>query len=507
MTLLAAFLALYLVGKQQSAAKLIVLVPEEPPTVEQVQQVRTTLAGSGIDGLVVRIRPENGGERPSPSNLLASGDPWNWSDFQRAVATLKRHATDVPSPASKLFLEVQFGKGQLDFFDDLSWSELESRCAIVARVCRESGVAGVYLKLSPAESLNLPAFTLFQQPHWADHKRIEFTQIARRRGKQILSAMVHEDLKLVILLPDFLGILTQCYDSFGKPALSPGDNGDLLPAFASGMLEGINGTTDLEVASSVAVPGNRGNMLSAVQRCSAFDQQLVDPDVQDRYRTRVHPAIVLDSLRKDELANALAVTSLYVLLQTNKAVNDRAVADAIKPTLAERQTRSAVSGAFTPMNLSMLSRTLSTEPNRILNGDVVGKIGWDSSVPYGDGQANFDPTKGNNRSGSLHLRGVPIGTWFQEVPVNAGSSYAVRAFCQTNGVAKARLEINWKDREGRGLLPPTGFLPADGSGWQPILGQIRAPEGAVRMAVKLTLLSPGGLGDEAWFDDVKVVEL
>lgn len=327
-----------------------------------------------------------------------------------------------------------------------------------------------------------------------------------------MRALLEGNPTSAILLPHFLSDLTRTYDASGAPSVRIGDNGDLLSAFVEGWLAEINGTTNLYASSSSVAVTTNIRYSSEAGRLAGFDSQILGREFSDRFRSRVHFLPTVDLSRALEsgpptfltrvLDDAIAASSKYVLLKitSGKAFSQTADFSNLSKSNPRRAFVSSQIGGFNP---SRLTQRLEGEPNRVVNGHVVGSLGWESSVSYGDGNSGVENARGNGR-GSLFLRAVRQGSWDQDIAVEGGQTYAVRAFATTVGVAFASVEI--EGREGQESLS-VAFVPSEGVGRQMIVGQFQVPKGMSRIKLRLVMLSPGQAGDRVAFDDIRLVEL
>ena len=243
-------------------------------------------------------------------------------EFRAAVAELKsarwRRFTDNFLPVA---LSGSDAAGGLHWFDEDRWRIIVNNFSVLARIAAEGGVRG--LIVDPEHY----AFNLFSYP---DHRRYanrsfgEFTEAARRRGRQVMTAIAGSYPRVVLLsLFGYSLPLSELRRGLSLPEIEYG----LLPAFYDGILEAMPPGAYLVDGYEFAYPFKQRKQFH--EGYDRIQQAVSLSVVPDRYRARVKAGFGLmldyggrpnyftpEELRA-ALNHALEMSDQYVWLYSN----------------------------------------------------------------------------------------------------------------------------------------------------------------------------------------------
>lgn len=438
---------LWVVSRASSGDVCLLYAPAGGVKPAEVSPILSKSAGR-LSGCVVQVETRLG----SFSEVAKRSDPWAEGDLPTLAPLTGRN-----------FLDLGWSD-DVDLFDDASWRELETRVSLAGKLCRTAHMEGLYFRLAPEK------FTRWAQLDWGDHKLMETKQQAHLRGREVGERLSSAAPGLTLIVPSYPGKIIRAFDAAGMPAVREGA-GDLLADFVGGLLAGLDQSARLVLGTESQTIDDAG--------------KLAAPDLQDRWRSQVFQGGELGLIPEG---------APYAWTATEgpppHAATDRALEVAA------------------PLRTSRLERILDAGPNRVVNGGIVGSLGWDRDIAE-DGVAELDHSRFSGRGGSLRLSGARVGAWVQDIPVEGGESLALRASAESVGAASASLEVRWKGGDGRELSRQTwlAFVPTDNSksGWQLLMGGVRAPIEARTLCLRLTMLGAGRPSDAVWFRDVRAV--
>lgn len=538
-----------------TATKLLIQSGRDTPYAPEFREHYRKFNSLPFDGAAVRIR--TGLPGATKDELVHDGftwtfqndKPWNEAMFADSVAALSAVAADADRRLRHNFLEVKALPGSVDYFDDAGWAELTNRFRLAARIVRQAGLEGILLDVEPLRSLPHRQFSYFAQPQRQRFSPAEYREQVCRRGREMMTAIVTEQPSLVILCRHFLNGLMKAYDPNGRPTARLGDDYDLLPALVDGWLDVAPPTVWLVDGNEDAyLYADREDYRRAAREIGRDDTFLVSPENRDKYRAQVQTShgFYLDgylgapgsfyfkpmgpggpaALLHEHVSEAIAVSSRYVWIHGEKAnwwpggltakqppweAEFPGIVEALTLNDAERQRHDAVDLSGTPMfDIAGLIQAFQFGPNLVRNGDVSGgSTGWTAWQEKKDGAAAFDAAQGRTQLGSLRMVGTHRGAWIQDVPVVGGRSYAVQAWCASQGLAAPSIEIAWKDAAGKVVARHRRLVlvPEDTAGWRFARGTITIPREAAKLNLQLTMHSDAAPGDAVWFDDVRVTPL
>jgi len=161
-------------------------------------------------------------------------------EFREAIADLTaakwQTMTDNFLP---IMLSGQQSAAELHWFDDERWRTIANNFAVLARIAAEGRLKGLILD---PEHYNYALFSYAQQRQQADKSFEAYTQMARQRGREVMTAVA-------AILPD--AVLLSLYgQSQPLPYLRDGKTlpdvaYSLLPAFYDGLLEAMPASAHL----------------------------------------------------------------------------------------------------------------------------------------------------------------------------------------------------------------------------------------------------------------------
>ena len=243
-----------------------------------------------LDGISLSVRFRNKQGDVCSYKTMISDPPWQWSDLAAYVPTL-REIVKHKSLRESLLSSFRCPKVRLDWRDDAAWANFSHNMRMLSRLSREGNVKG--LMIDPED------YPRSKQFYWQDGDEDygKTVALARRRGREVFSAVFEENPDAVVLAFWLLAIDKNVYNSH-DPAAAMRECGCLFPAFMDGLM-------DVLPPTALLVDGNEGtyrceapyrdHFLDACQqRRNALD--LLSPENRDKYRVqhRVGSGIFLD---------------------------------------------------------------------------------------------------------------------------------------------------------------------------------------------------------------------
>ncbi len=179
-----------------------------------------------IDGVILAVHP-----KPPPEGKLYLGRTslaagvHEREDYRQAVTNLK---TTRFKRFTDNFIDFAFAAQNSHDWIDQSWSVYAKRAAVLAHVAKQGGLKGLVMDTEQYGGMNLPVPYPFAYVYRKDRSERSFEEIAaqvRKRGRELMEAIVAEYADITVIMIPGRG-------SGGSP------EGDLLPAFVDGILEG-----------------------------------------------------------------------------------------------------------------------------------------------------------------------------------------------------------------------------------------------------------------------------
>lgn len=234
-----------------------------------------------LDGVSLSIRFTNEALGVVCSYKTMISDPaWQWNDLEGYVPTL-REIVKHRSLRESLLSAFRCPKKRLDWRDDAAWANFANNMRLLARLAREGNVKG--LMIDPEDYPKSKQFYLQE----GDLPYDETVAFARRRGREIFSAVFEEKPDVVILAFWLLATDKHVYNSH-DPRAAMRECGCLFPAFMDGLM-------DVLPPTALLVDGNEGTYRceapyrdhyvdACQQRRNALD--LLSPENRDKYRVQ-----------------------------------------------------------------------------------------------------------------------------------------------------------------------------------------------------------------------------
>jgi len=519
-----------------------------------------------FDGIVLEIAGTRDDAKSCPVRQTFSRERWQQDWFEDNLQRLKglkfRRFTDN-------FLLVGANPGDVDWFDDAGWSAVIEHWRIAAWVAKQGGLKGLLFDPEPYAPPH-EAFTYHAQSQRDRHSFAEYAQAGRRRGREVMNAIVKEYPDITILCY-FLGSYVGRPAEADEPqsALESASYG-LLPAFLDGWLDAAPPTVKVVDGCEAGYRFNSEQaFLEAAVKIKGIYQRLVSPENRAKYRSQVQVGfgIYLDAYvnpkespwyigpdesgggsRVDRLranvTTALHVADEYVWIYgekyrwwptPNRGVSEQSWPDVlpgcdailgfardpvgyarsrIEQLRAEGKLENlARNGSFDLDKIIVDGREIGYEPNR----PPVGFGVWQKEDSKGS--LTWDRQDGVNGSGAAMASGVTHGCFIQEHTTNPGQTYAIRVLTRATGKGSPSVVVRWKDADGRWTaeMQDRQYVPAGtGQGpakstveknWQEVFGAFRVPESVGRIVILLNVIGQQKPDDKMWFDNLELYRL
>ena len=246
---------------------------------------------TALDGISLSVRFTNEEHGVVCSYKTMMTDPaWKWGDVE-ALAPILRQIVSHRSLRESLLSSFRCPKPRLDWRDDAAWARFANNMGVLARLARKGNVKGIMI--DPEDYPRTKQFYLQD----GDGVYDETVKLARRRGREVFSAVFREKPDAVVMAFWLLSTDKHVYNS-SDPQTAMRETGCLFPAFMDGML-------DVLPSTALLVDGNEGTYRAeaeygdhladaARQRRNVLD--LVSPENRGKYRAqhRVGAGFFLD---------------------------------------------------------------------------------------------------------------------------------------------------------------------------------------------------------------------
>jgi hypothetical protein len=511
-----------------------------------------------FDGVVVHVRGHVDEKRRLPLHWMFLKDAWQRKWFEPCVANLRRckfrRFTDN-------FILVGANPGKEDWFDDAGWREIVEHWRIAAWVAKASGFKGIVFDPEPYAPPHAQ-FRYAAQPQRDKHSFNEYCLQARRRGREVMQAIVEQypDLTLMCYFMNIVGAgATGSADP--RRALEPMTYG-LYPAFIDGWLDATPpGVTFVDGCELAYRYNSAAEYLEAGTGIKGACQELVSPENRAKYRAQVQVGfgVYLDAYwnPKDSkwggwyvdglggprvkrlrinVQTALRVADEYVWVYGEKfrwwptpngRVNPEPWPEALpgcekalrcardpieyaRMQIAERKQAGKQEGLA--RNGDFFSAELRLEGGRVEKwrdgGPPAGWGAWQEETSKGT--FTWDRRTGAAGEGSARATDVRNGCFIQRYPVRPGDRFAVRAVRKLQGAGRAWVRVRWQTPEGKWTAEiQDRVFHTDGprEKWGEIFGVVEVPEAAGQLVILLGVGDQAADKDIAWFDDVELWRL
>jgi hypothetical protein len=209
----------------------------------------------------------------------------------------------------------------LDWFDDARWRTVASNFGVVARIAADGGVKGLIID---PEHYGFSLFSYAQQRKSVNRPFADYAEMARRRGREVMSAIAGPFPNVVLL--SLFGYSLPLSELRRAASLEKIDYG-LLPAFYDGLLDAMPPSAYLVDGYELAYPfKQRKQFLDGYSRIQEAVKLSGTPE---RYRARVRGGfgVMLDYQGRANyftpeelqaaLKHALEISDQYVWLYSN----------------------------------------------------------------------------------------------------------------------------------------------------------------------------------------------
>lgn len=460
-----------------------------------------------------------------------SSQPWDSRWFTPAIRDLQAAARDESRKLKYNLLLVNANPGDVDWFDDGAWREVEKHFEIAADVARQGGLKGIIFDPEPYTPPHAQ-FEYSLHRSSATRSYAETKLKARERGKQVWSAFFQRFPNATVLFYFGLSGVERIRLANGTFKTLQGHWYDLFPSFLDGCL-------DVAPPDAFLIDGNEGAYLynshaeytNAANRIRHENLSLISPENRKKYRKlfRVGQAFYLDAYinppsddyyidglgrprverLEENLKSALETADgvIWIYGESHRWWREGGPANARYWDEALPGCLEAIRRAVEPERI--VTESLRNLPNRVQNSECLNTDGW-AQWQRDDSQGTFSwDERGYRNPGSLKTTAMRSGCWYQEVPVTPRSLVGFRAWRRVEGQAEAYVYLRWKTRDGTwtAIDRDRGFTAEPSPQWQPIMGLARVPETAERCVILLYTVSRGVDADKSWFDAIELVQL
>lgn len=533
--------------------KLIELGWDIPDTGFLRENLAAMEAEGPFDGVVFKVEAKTGDGRAVSTQGGWNREPWRQDWFAAARDDLKacRFARFTDN-----FLLFNATPKHIAWTDDEGWKALEEKVRICAWLAREGGAKGLAADFEP-----------YGENQWKYDPTnglsfAETAALSRRRGAQFARGMAAE-LPDGVLMTLFLNSVVVGAGRAQDPdAMLAREHYGLLPAF-------LNGILDAAPAGLTIVDGCEGgyymDSVEAYQRAALNMRgwngpcaRLVAPENRAKYRGQVQAGFgfyldmflnpegntyyrgPLDGSRMKRLTRNLRAARdasdgyVWVYGEQSRWWSGLAKSgswreESLKKTVGRgRSWEEAMPGitrAIDRIRDPMASaraeiaalKSRGAASNLVANADFGEKPEGAARLPphwsawqderNATGVFSWDPEVDD---GAARAAKVAWGCFIQDLPVQPGEMYAVRAECRARGATQPAMTVRWQtaDRRWTHETDDATFLFGDGAGeWKSAFGVVTVPPDTGRLCVLLGMREQRTESDVCWFDRVEVYRL
>jgi len=528
--------------------KKLIAVGWDMPNAERLRANLAVMETRPLQGCSVRFA----GPGNKPALWFSfSREPYDEQVVAQIIADLQ---AVQPRQLRERFLLLNANPGDVDWFDDAGWAAIVAHWRTAARVGREGGLTGI---MFDPEAYRDPyrAFDWSAQPQAGQHTFAQYSEMARRRGREVMAAVAEETPKATILALFLLSIHREAAQR-GDPAEAlAGHAYGLLPPFVDGWLDAAPPTmTIVDGCESAYRFNSRLEYLTAAHLIRSKCQRLVSPENRYKYRAQVQVGfgVYLDAYVNppdsswyinpgtqtpvqrlaENVADALDVADEYVWIYGEQASwwpVPHPTSDKIRWPQKLPGIEEALRLAADPVGhvLDLLSRP-GERTNLVTNGDfaaatVLAVAGGPQPADWQQGTAppgwsfwqsgasrghpTWDREVGRKAPGAGALVGMKTGCLIQRLTAAPGERYAVVAWCRVQGEGTPSVAMRWQTPEGKWHAESRdvslGAARSEGE-WKLMAGMGVVPEGAGKLVVLLSASGQQSEKDVIWWDDVVV---
>jgi hypothetical protein len=499
-----------------------------------------------FDGAVIFAR----GRRPDgqwfDARRIFTTNHWDRAWFNEALTDLKAvHSTKLTDN----FLICSANPGDVDWFNDAGWNEIEAHWEILAWLAHEGGLKGIVFD---PEAYTPPSkqFRFSCQAKRDAHSFDQYSSKARQRGRAVMSRVASQFPDLVLFNYFLFADCTRALGQGAQPQIElAGCEYGLLPAFADGWLDALPASATLVDGNERAYHFNdQGAFDAAFVQIKIEGQSLISLENRAKLRAllQVSHGIYLDqhlpepsnrssqaksqsakiNRLEDNLVSALHASDEYVWVYGQKGRwwpprELKASAVATWPDLVPGVVL-AIANSRDPVDWAQ--RELATlrghgsMTNLLRNGEFAANNqnlthwSWWQEAGWEGGQYRLDPDAGASSKGSACFRGIQHGCLVQSVPVAPGDYFLLAVKVRQSGTGAAWLMGRWETKDGEAMAESRNVRStlrpgSDSAAWHELVVGAHAPEGAARLIVRLGASGQQTLSDSIWFDDALVVQV
>ena len=495
-----------------------------------------------FDGVVLGAVGRIDDKRTCPLRWAFVDRKWQRSWFERPLADLK---ACKPARFTDNFVSLGANPGSVDWFDDAGWSNIVEHWRITAWLARQGGLKGILFDPEPYTPPHAQ-FNYTAQPRRDKHSFNEYFAQARRRGREVMRAVV-EEYPDITLFCYFMNSVNAASTGRADPRRMLAARGyGLYPAFIDGWLDVAPPTvTFVDGCESAYRYSSAREYLEAHAAIKGRCQELVWPANRAKYRAQVQVSfgIYLDAYwnpptspwyvdprggtrvarLRENVRTALRLADEYVWVYGEKfrwwpTPNTRVSVKSWPEALMGSE--SALAFARDPVGTARSQLAGKAKPPNVArNGDFTLAPAGPGRPPAhwhawqqrsSKGTFTWDGETGRSPKGSARAAGVADGCFLQSMDVKPGETYAVSAVTRRVGKGRTWVRVRWQTAAGRWTAETSDklLLPdeADG-GWREIFGVADVPPGVGKLVVLLSIAGQTEPKDSAWFDDVQVCRI
>ena len=507
-------------------------------------------ASGPFDGILLWVKGRRADGKAATPETGWDAAAWDRASFQGAIDDLKacRFAKFTDN-----FIRFNCTPGTLAWDDDAGWKALADKAAILAWICKETGVKGICFD---------PESYGEKQYEYRAAKGLSFAEtaaLARRRGAQVMRAIAAEHRSLTLMSFWLASLCMAAGRSENPDEVLASDAYGLWPAFLNGLLDEappgmtlvdgnengyyVEGSQYHEMAShmrsltgpalATVAPEHRAQYRAQTQIGFGFFLDMyINPEGNPHYRGPKSGGTRLDRLREN-LAAALDASDQYVWVYGEQCkwwpsfvFSDGTLKQFMKGTGKGRAWEEALPGlsrtlaqvkaplATARSDVEAL-RSAGTLVNLAKNGDFAKKAGelpaefstYQETDAGSKGQLAWDAEGG----GSALIRNLKLGCFIQKHPAKPGETYFVEAVAKAKGVAVPTLMVRWQRADGawtrwdRDVTLSFGSAGADG--WRKAGGAVTVPDEVGLLVILLLGRSTSAADSACGFDNLGLYRL
>jgi len=237
---------------------------------------------TGADGVSFAIRTQNAAQERIHSGYLMEGADWQWQDVARYADTLRQMVQRPGLGASMLHFRCQ-PSVRLALTNDAAWARAAANLAVLARLAKEGGLAGLTLDAEDRQASRQYVWDPDCDPPWD-----EAVALMRRRGAAFFGGAFAAFPEMDLLAFALLSRDPSYGDDPADPELATQSRRDLWPAFVNGLLDVLPPTARISDgdAGAFGYASVRADFAQAASRQLTGLLPLVAPENRAKYRAQ-----------------------------------------------------------------------------------------------------------------------------------------------------------------------------------------------------------------------------